>query len=257
MRGLILNVDRLPFHTKDLKWDNLCNMMEHYQITIAMLQECGINWNCLPRDQQLLSILREKFKFRQCKTRTAHNRQEGVGEKSQWGGTAVLFLGDVCRYAKGVGEDPTGLGRWCWARFQGQDGVTLRCVSVYGPCDSKNGDKSVWQQHIQFLNDNDDPRSPDVAFLEDLEADLKTWLAKGDQVVVGGDFNQELTRGPLPAMFKRNNMHNMVFELHSPEDFPSTSKKAIKKEAHSGWHLWNTQSCPPQCWLSSHQRIPR
>ena len=57
MRGLIPNLDRLPFHTKDLKWDDLCNMMEHYQITFAMLQECGINWNCLPRDQQLLSIL--------------------------------------------------------------------------------------------------------------------------------------------------------------------------------------------------------
>ena len=205
-------------------------MLEHYQISIAMLQECGINWNCLTREQQLLSILREKFKHRQCKARTAHNQHEGVNEKSQWGGTVGLSLGAVCRYAKVVGEDPTGLGHWCWARFQGQDGIILRCVSVYGPCKSNNGDRSVWQQHIQFLNNNDDTRSPETAFLEDLEADLKAWLATGDQVIVGGDFNKELTCGPFPAIFQRNNVHNMVFELHSPEDFPSTSNKAKTKK---------------------------
>jgi exonuclease III len=125
-----------------------------------------------------------------------------MNEESQWGGTAVLSLGDVCRYAKGAGEDPTGLGRWCWARFQGQDGITLRCVSVYGPCKSNNGDKSVQQQHIQFLDNNDNTRSPETTFLEDLEADLKIWLAAGDQVLVGGDFNKELTRGTFPAMFQ-------------------------------------------------------
>ena len=43
-----------------------------------------------------------------------------------------------------------------------------------------------------LMNHNDNHNSK-TAFLEDLEQELKTWLAAGDQVIVGGDFNLEVT----------------------------------------------------------------
>ena len=210
----------------DHKYDKLCDFLEHHQVTVAMLQECGLNWDNISQNHRLPSIFRDKKRFTKCKAFTAHNVHTGVKTKCQWGGTAVLSMGNISHYAKGAGRDLTGLGRWCWTRFQGRNGITLRYVSVYGPCDSKNGETSVRRQHIKYLNEHNDNRHPKTAFLEDLEKELKTWLAAGDQVVVGGDFNLEVTSGPLPAMFARNHMHNMVFCLHDPADFPSTSDKA-------------------------------
>jgi hypothetical protein len=63
--------------------------------------------------------------------------------------------------------------------------------------------------------------------LQDLQKELKTWLDAGDQVIVGGDFNMEIASGRLLTMFDRHNMHNIVFFLHDPDNFPSTSDKAI------------------------------
>jgi hypothetical protein len=147
----------------------------------------------------------------------------------------VLSFGNISHYAKGARKDLTGLGRWRWMGFQGRNRITLRFVSVYGPCDSSNGETSVRKQPIQYLNNHNDNRDPKTACLEDLEKELKPWLAAGDQVIVGGDFNLEVTSGRLPAMLECNHMYNMVFQLHDPADFPSTSDKpTVNKKTVDG-----------------------
>ena len=200
-RSVSLNVANFSHKIDDHKYDKLCDFLEHHQVTVAMLQECSLNWDNISQNHRLPSIFRDKKHFTKCKAFTAHNVHTGVKTKCQWGDTAVLSMGNISHCAKGAGRDLTGLGRWCWTRFQGRNGITLRYVSVYGPCDSTNGETSVRRQHIKYLNENNDNRHPKTAFLEDLENELKTWLAAGDQVVVGGDFNLEVTSGPLPAMF--------------------------------------------------------
>jgi hypothetical protein len=92
------------------------------------------------------------------------------------GGTSVLSIGNIGHYAKGTGRDLTGLGWGCWMCFQGQNGITLCFVMVYGPCNSNDGETNVRKQHIQYLNNHNDNRDPKTAFLEDLKKPSKPGL---------------------------------------------------------------------------------
>jgi exonuclease III len=89
----------------------------------------------------------------------------------------------------GTGGDPTGLGRWTWARIRGKGGITFRYASVYCPCENREGKIAVWTQHKPFLQSRNDDRDPRKAFLEDLQDQVKQWIKEGDQVLVCGDFN--------------------------------------------------------------------
>ena len=87
----------------------------------------------------------------------------------------------------GTGKDPSGLGRWCWARFRGRSGITLRIASVYCPCEPNrradgtilDGELTVYKQHQRFLNESNDDRDPRTAFLQDFETALTSGLEEG------------------------------------------------------------------------------
>ena len=87
----------------------------------------------------------------------------------------------------GVGEDPSGLGRWTWAQYRGKQGIVLRVVSVYMPSKNTNGIISVPAQHKRYLQERNDDRDPRQAFCEDLTTEMDKWLQEGDQLIIGGD----------------------------------------------------------------------
>ena len=93
-----------------------------------------------------------------------------------------------------------------------------------------DGAGRVYNQHLKYLNDNDDDRDPHTAFLEDLDKAVAKWLESGDQLVVGGDFNHEITEAPITTLFEKHGMSNMIFSLHDQTLFPSTSSKAYRNK---------------------------
>ena len=130
-----------------------------------------------------------------------------------------------------MGKDPSALGRWVWVRYRGRNNITLRVVSIYCPCKPqrtagrclKSKDRSVYSQHLKYLNDKDDERDPRQAFLDDLEEDLLKWIDSSDQLLVGGDWNHHILENPIKDLFEKYDMHNMIFKLHEPTSFPSSS----------------------------------
>ena len=102
-----------------------------------------------------------------------YNQHSGRTSSHLWGGTAILSWDKLSPYACGIEEDPSGLGRWTSARFQGRNGVFLRVVSAYRPvshsANDGSGELTLHAQHLKYLNEWNDNQSPRLAFMEDLE----------------------------------------------------------------------------------------
>jgi len=108
----------------------------------------------------------------------------------------------------GSGCDKAKAWGWSWSRFRGKGGMALRVVSVYRPCASSGGKRTAWSQHKAYFNDQNDDRDPRKAFMEDLATEIQEWTQEGDQVIVGGDLNEEI-RGPaIKEFFASLGIHN-------------------------------------------------
>jgi len=140
--------------------------------------------------------------------------------------------------AMGTGCDKAKLGRWTWAQYRGKNGMVLHCVSVYRPVPNSTGASSVWNQHKHYLLSQNDDRDPQVAFWEDLRKEAQEWLREGDQLIIGGDVNNEVRDPAVEIFFSDLSMHNLIYEHHSPEGAPTTYFRNTNGRVVDG--LWGT-----------------
>ena len=86
-----------------------------------------------------------------CKAVEAHNVHKNVS-RAQEGGTAAIAFDETSGYAKQTWRDPTGLGRWAWIRYVGNDGHVTRVAVAYNPCKNyKLESNTVYQQHRRYF----------------------------------------------------------------------------------------------------------
>jgi len=74
--------------------------------------------------------------------------------------------------------------------------------------------------------------------MEDLAAEIQEWIQEGDQVIVGGDRNEEI-RGPaIKEFFASLGMHNLIFQNHDETDAPTTFFRNKNGKVLDG--IWGT-----------------
>ncbi len=240
-------VDNMPvrcrndkFEQSTHKWDLWVSGIQKYAIDLCGMQELGIRHEAVKNKYNIYKIVPKRFDKTPTRVHTAYNRHDVKRSRRQWGGTALVGIGPTTKWCNGKGEDPTGLGRWCWTRYQGQGGMYLRVVSVYRPVyRSNNDDKqgSVCAQHIQYFNSVNDTRDPRQALLDDLSSEITSWQLQGDQIVVMGDFNEDILGRRINNFFDKLEMHNLIFDRHSPADMPPTYSRS---QTHPVDGIWGT-----------------
>jgi hypothetical protein len=118
--------------------------------------------------------------------------------RDQVGGTAVVAMGRIVDLVDEVGEDSSGLARWCWLRFKGDDGTITYFATGYFPRKAESkAKKTGWYQHKILYESKGDFRSPTTIFQEDLLAQLESWRTKGYKVILAIDANQHVYDGIL------------------------------------------------------------
>ena len=235
-----LNPGGLRLEARNSKETALFQSIREHEIDIAMLQELGCNWPKLSRPDQWRERVNKAFNPKCTRTRCFHNIHDKTGNRHQWGGTGILTHGPMAHQAMGSGGDKSQLGRWTWARYRGKNGMILRCVSIYRPVPNDSGDASVWSQHKRhFLNKNDD-RDPRDAFWQDLQKEMEEWLRDGDQLLIGGDVNDEVRQSSVANFFSNLGLHNLIFEHHDPSNAPTTYRRNTKNKVMDS--LWGTAS---------------
>ena len=187
----IANLDNTKGSSKD---QQLFQDITNWELDILALQEVGVNWSVVPYNDQLQQRLDQWFEPGSTKSFLSHNRHANTNNTGQWGGTGIMTRGKLRHYAMGAGSNKAKLGRWTWAKYRGKGGIVLRVVSIYRPCKNTSGAQTVWLQQKAALQDNKDDRDPLVAWKEDFQSKLEEWIQEGDQLIVGGDVNESVSR---------------------------------------------------------------
>ena len=121
------NAARLPLDGRQSKSRKFVSTIREYDIDGFCLQEIGIDWDDIDtRDQwhhRTDGKLQEQSTF-------AHNKHERGENGMQFGGTGVIVMDDLCFSIKKSGKDPSGLGRWCWTKFQRKEYVTYHVANL-------------------------------------------------------------------------------------------------------------------------------
>ena len=238
LRLVCLNLDNIAIDINEPKEVSLFQAILEFGIDILLLQELGLHWSNLSRPRQWRNRAEKYLNPRCTRTRCSHNIHDTTGTRVQAGGTGILAHDKISHFAMGSGSDKAQLGRWTWSRFRGKNGMILRVVSVYRPCANSGGERTTWSQHKAYFNDKNDDRDPRVAFMEDLETELQEWIQEGDQVIVGGDLNEEIRGQGIKDFFSNLGMHNLIFQKHDEATAPTTFFRNRNGKVMDG--MWGT-----------------
>ncbi len=95
------------------------------------------------------------------------------------------------------GVDPSGLGCWCWLTV-GSGNKKTRIVMAYQPSGSKSTNSAgttVREQHKRYFEARGNLRSVHTIFFEQLIAHLIVWKNSNSNIVLLGDFNENVYFG--------------------------------------------------------------
>lgn len=104
--------------------------LQQFKVDVFSMVELNANWKQVHGSQHIRELLRSENDMR-CVV--SHNVHENLS-RVQYGGTGLVATGEVAAFVCSTGQDDSGLGRWSWMLFQGQNEVKTRVVSAYRPC---------------------------------------------------------------------------------------------------------------------------
>ena len=186
---------------------------------IRMWQEIGLYWPKVEETDKWGKRLRGRghgiksvFSF--------NSNEHEITSARQPGGTAIITNTRLSSRFKESGTDPRKLGRWAWIRCGDDKKVHTTFISVYRPClSSTGGCTTTYEQHRHHIPTDKEPRK---LLLEDLTDLTLSFQAKGDNIVIDMDANQDINSRQLRTFMNSLNLKNSVFAIHG-NNCPSTT----------------------------------
>ena len=192
LRIMGIQSDGLPHNNAHFKNDIISECVNQHNPDVICFSECNVAWHKVEIEHRLGERMKDCFgtAFTQC---AWYRKYPAQTTKRQFGGCAIVILGNSVGRVVGSGSDPTGLGRWCWIRLQGKENSYIRIVSAYRPVKNEQYDNSVYSQQKTYLEANKKfDLCPRAQFTEDLEKEIQHFKSKGDDVLLSLDLNEEV-----------------------------------------------------------------
>ena len=220
------NIRGFGTHHKHERSLAIKDFMETHQIDVMGMAEVNQNWRNLRRTNTLEQICRKWFEqTRSMTSYNSHNRERGY---SLPGGVGSITRGPLALRALERHHDKRQMGRWGSQLFQGKKGKKLRFVSVYVPHVAKDhGDKKIFCQQQDVLLKLKVPGSVIKNFWQDFWDQVDEWLGKGEQLVIGGDWNEIVTEKKFLKPFLDRNLKPAVQTRHGTK-LPATYNRGSK-----------------------------
>ncbi len=139
----------------------------------------------------------------------AANINDGKIKRDQWGGTCITTIGRFSSFVTAVGTNASGLGRGLWV-YVGGGGRTTRIILGYQPCSTKKRRtmrETVWDQHTRYFEARGEICDPRTMFKADLISLLCRWKAEGDEILLMGNFNENVYMGLLAVLLAADDLH--------------------------------------------------
>ena len=220
-----LNVGRLPVDPEGTKQVDLLEWMVKGRVDIMGLNEVGLKWTSLRRDQGWKERVRGTFQTERAVW--AWNETDPIHESTQWGGTGMVTVDKTTAKIASTGKDTSKMGRWVWTELRGTPKTTV-VLSFYQPVRNSKGALSVYRQQRTALLEQGSDEDPIKRFRDDLELQILQWMEEGKQIVAMGDVNESIVDGDTASMLIKIGMHNAMEGLDGFETYQrNTSNKQI------------------------------
>jgi len=185
---------------REIKLESLWQTVIECQINILGFTEPNTCWDLLPDAMWLAKYTHGWWET--CQWSLMYNRTETNRTPYQPGCAGILCVNQVAHQMLWPGDDPSGLGCWCWTQIQDIQGFYLRIMTMYQPCNS-NGPLMTYQQQVWWLTKLHWYACPWDAILVNITKEIQSWQELRDQVILLTNYNNDIT-SPLVQWWAAN-----------------------------------------------------
>lgn len=218
IRIATLNVRHFPLEHRDpVKYDGLRAISIDNDLDMVGWSEVGKNWTYMNEEQQLKHTTKKWWNS--CSTNCSSLYDKEYREERQVGGTASVVMPTLTGSIVKRGGDERKLGRWTWYSFRGEEAIFTTVITLYRPCNTeitKTGSarsQQFGQIRARFPHITKDPLA---LFDSDLKIMVENFMEQGHQMVVMGDYNQDLlvTSSPTKKMLERLGLQDGIMSKY-------------------------------------------
>ncbi len=165
------------------------NLCRDFKVDMLCGCETQVDWRMVPNSCHFNKLFGVGTETRSI---VAHNINERM-LTNQYGGCAIMAMNTISAKVQDTGVDGTGLGQWCWIRL-GSGPRKTRIVMAYQPSNfgHSSAGTTVKDQHLCYFCAQGNARSPRTIFFEQLIAQLLLWKSIDNDIVLLGDFNENV-----------------------------------------------------------------
>ena len=215
----VLNIGGFPVDGHSAKLEELRMYISNCKLDSIGLTECNAHWKMIPVQYSMVERTRGWWESLHINT-AYYSEYQGLA-KFQAGGVSLWSMNKGAHRVMESGQDGRGLGRWAWTKYRGRQNINLRFVTVYRPVLNRTGVLSVWNQQKSFFESIKEDRCPREMLVQDLLTEVAIWLATGDQLIIGGDINEDVRTCLLSRHLKDMGMIEILTKTHGVNG-PST-----------------------------------
>jgi hypothetical protein len=198
---------------ESIQAESIRQFIEEYDIDTYLMAEVNVNWRIVGKRNSIWDISRRWFERQ--KVSAAYNQRDRSCNTYQPGGTAIISKGELSTRVIETGQDPKRLGRWTWTLFRGKHNTKTRIISVYVPCLARTfGCRKVYCQQQKALLKMGLSGSVMENFWDDLWHQVDEWREKGDQIIMGGDWNTDVREEKFLQPFRMRNLVASITSIH-------------------------------------------
>lgn len=185
----VININGIPKNSAHPKNINLQETINNYSFDVIGLTETNCYWPML-EDKHKWSE-RVKQWWDKSKTITAYHKHPVTPVLHQPGGVMNIALNSTTNTVIKSGSD-TIMGRWTWMTLRGKHDIKTTVITVYRPCKNNKGSNTVYSQQLRHLAAQQIDVCPRQLWLDDLKQLINSLQDKGHQIILMGDFNENV-----------------------------------------------------------------
>ena len=214
IRIVLQNVNGIGYDDTNIwKTEKIMEFMKKDNLDALLMTEINVNWKKVKRRHSLQFLT--KIWFENSCAAIAYNQIAKRAPIGLPGGTAIVIQGETALRKIKNNNDNKRLGRWSSTMIRGKDGMNLRFVAVYVPCIAQTyGEKKVYCQQQKALLSMGIKRQVMDTFWKDFWTQIDEWLDKGDNLIIGGDWNHDVRKDDFLQDFKNRNLIPAVINKH-------------------------------------------
>ena len=188
------NINGLSWDSEGGKWPYICDAMAGIHTSIACFTETNTDTNNFTVRTRMEKLASRQFNHSRLIMATSKRPTSTMYKP---GGTAILATDAITAMISSHSRDR--MGRWSSIRLTTSTSQNIRIIAAYQVCKNlrPGTNTAAAQQRAQIieehaLNTHDARLTPRESFIGDLQAFIQQSQANGDNIILLGDFNEEI-----------------------------------------------------------------